>query len=107
MKIEVADYDIDHGEQHDYAFCPIALACNRQGLSRTFVYDDVTWDASNGDRLRASLPQSALDFIRDFDGDKPVSPFSFELDVERAQKSLLPHEDALGMNKSEEDSTDV
>lgn len=85
MTIFVTEEDIAEGISRSCEFCPIANAIQRQTpwkyavvlLSCVFECESKRADLHG----RVDLPESACDFIRDFDADRPVSPFSFEIDV--------------------------
>ena len=77
MKIEVTQSHIDNGHRTKCKECPIALAIIDvvgEG-NEVMVYP-------HGARINGDLyflPIQASDFILDFDRDKAVHPFSFEL----------------------------
>lgn len=77
IEVEVTQADIDEGVAGDCDLCPIARAARRAGLYGVMVSNSYVigncWDAS--------LPQVARDFIRVFDDDATVRPFTFTLAV--------------------------
>jgi len=77
--IEVTAEDIAKGIPKVCAACPVALAIKRvtgRGASVMQLYigfhDGSGWIDS---------PREVLPFVRAFDNEQPVKPFSFELDV--------------------------
>lgn len=80
MTIEVTQDDIDKGDEADCDKCPIALAINRATGKRWCVVWHRCWlDEDHSPSI--DLPESAVDFIQDFDNDQSVKPFSFELAI--------------------------
>lgn len=90
MTIFVTEEDISKGISRSCEFCPIANAIQRQTpwkyavvlLSSVFECESKRADLDG----RVDLPESACGFIRDFDADRSVSPFSFEIDIPSATK---------------------
>lgn len=79
--VSVTQIDIDSGKQKKCFECPVALAVRRSTGMRCRV------DGSQG-MLEAELkviyvyfPPYAVDFQNDFDLGGPVTPFSFEIEV--------------------------
>jgi hypothetical protein len=77
--INVTQEDIDSGHKGQCETCPIALAAMRVFKTRVLaegqelhVYHNDIWNLF-------FLPEEATYFIKAFDHDKPVSPFSFEI----------------------------
>lgn len=75
MNIEVTQADIDEGDACNCRECPVALAIARAvGVEvrveylRVFIKEKII-----------HLPEQAVDFIDDFDSERPVKPFSFDL----------------------------
>lgn len=80
--IEVTDADIAAGLPKRCLLCPIAIALNRT-LGRPKADIKVGWgQIQMPDGTSTSLPQLAIDFVRAFDYGKPVSPFTFEIEVD-------------------------
>jgi hypothetical protein len=84
-KISVTQEDIDRGVRSHAGWCPIARAIKRTLFGKPgapLIPDaDVkvghyAVDIQDG---RAYLPQEAVEFIQDFDVDRPVKPFEFDL----------------------------
>ena len=83
MRIEVTQEDIDRGLKSSCYECPIAYAYKRKvknkirlGFSVGTEYIDHFVGESQD---RYMLPKEAKKFIRRFDQDQPVRPFSFEI----------------------------
>ena len=84
MIIKVTQDDIDNGIKEDNCFCPIALAITRQ-LNREvsvctrwiYIYGDhnIGWVYDH----QYDTPLIVRRFIDDFDFDRKVEPFEFEL----------------------------
>ena len=81
MKIEVTQKDIDEGVQGECQLCPIALAFKRKTKLK---HVDVSGKYIVLYRRKSNnlheLPKEAQTFIKRFDGEKTVKPFSFELE---------------------------
>ncbi len=80
-RINVTQEHINNGEKFDCNKCPIALATKGTIFFLSIIirqkkYNDPAYTFSEYD-----LPEKALDFISDFDYDKKVKPFSFNLKV--------------------------
>ncbi len=75
MLISVTQQDIENGVDCDTQCCPIALAIYRVAGQCTVGKHSVEF-ASGG---RVPLPWCAQQFIRDFDHERDVEPFEFEL----------------------------
>ena len=75
MIVKVTRKDIRHGEPDSTDSCPIALALRRMSFEWCQVQNSY-WSYYNN-RNRAPLPKKAKEFIKAFDQEKPVSPFSF------------------------------
>lgn len=83
--IEVTQEDIEAGNAQDPYSCPIALACERITGNKAGVDpEDITlYHEDNWSTRTHGVPHPlAVQFMRDFDNHYPVSPFSFELEVE-------------------------
>ncbi len=78
MIIKVSDKHIKDGMKGKANYCPIALA-----LREVVNTDNVSVDGSEIviDKEFLPTPGVAESFIGQFDGNKPVKPFSFELNV--------------------------
>jgi len=77
MRITVTQEHIDTGWRGRAYQCPVALAIHEEtGIS--FSVGCITAAIYSRRESKITLPQSAQDFIRDFDCQFPVGPFSFE-----------------------------
>ena len=98
FEIEIIQADINAGSPDDCSECPIALASVRAyglyqlrgdvaevmvdsdgkgGMEGLIVLDYWHWDDRRLRKVRKKLPKNALEFIRSFDEDGKVAPFSF------------------------------
>lgn len=74
MKVTVTQEDIDKGRPQVRHGCPIAIAVkrinksNKVWIGRLIAFIDETC---------YQLPNTAIQFVKDFDSNKPVEPFSF------------------------------
>lgn len=85
MTINVTQECINHGVPDACFGCPIALAMMADpGITAAEANWDFLswWSPSSGNWERCKTPESARNFIDDFDASKPVAPFSFELTPE-------------------------
>jgi hypothetical protein len=89
LKVSVTQADIDSGHRNDCTECPIALAINRAApfdLAYSFKvrhsYVEVFMNNKTGANEFWELPYEAKMFIRNFDKNKPVKPFEFEIKME-------------------------
>ena len=82
MRIEVTAQDIVEGERFGCYSCPIALALKRIGKRNWAVKSEILrrWTES-GRAVDVPLPRDAKAFIDDFDHDRPVEPFSFDIEL--------------------------
>jgi hypothetical protein len=80
--VDVTQKDIDKGCKTNATHCPVARAgkrvfkCNVSVTSLT-----LSVFSPHGGWQDIPLPNEVGSFIRSFDRDKPVQPFSFNLDV--------------------------
>lgn len=82
MTINVTEDNIRLGERGSHFYCPIALAVQRDfvGCYHAAVgAKDVMVFLMNDLGQRFDLPSEATQFIRDFDNQAHVAPFSFTL----------------------------
>lgn len=83
MKIEVTQKDIDYGIQGESELCPIARAVKRETKRKNVHVDrstvEIYRNKSNGSNFY-TLPPKAQTFVRRFDRQESVKPFSFELE---------------------------
>ena len=78
MKIYVTQNDIDTGIKRSYDSCPVALAVSRVvNRGKSFVGKRIIVPYVAGRHI--DTPESVSKFVDDFDFDRPVSPFIFEL----------------------------
>lgn len=87
VKIKVTQDDIRNGLKETASLCPIALAAKRS-LAKIGSMDGVGitiigFTANNGRQYNLDLPNEVTEFIRRFDGDEPVEPFEFQLEIEK------------------------
>jgi hypothetical protein len=82
MKIEVTQRDIDYGVQGECHLCPIALAFKRSSnFKRVYVNSKSIEVLQTGKAVKSyELPKKAQTFVRRFDRQESVKPFSFELE---------------------------
>lgn len=78
MRVKVTQEDIDRGRPGVSSSCPIALALERETHS-VWLVSNYTAEQFKGGRFR--LPQSAVDFVRQFDKHHDAVPFEFEMEV--------------------------
>lgn len=86
MTISVTQQHIDHGVQGSACNCPIANAITEALDLSHYIYAVVT-----GEQLRLVarfarvtqyyLPKEAREFIKHYDNNQPVTPFTFELEL--------------------------
>lgn len=79
MRIEVTESDIVHGARWDCDNCPIALAIERATHQANCW--SVLWNRATSPLGTVWLPDEAKDFIDNFDNERPVAPFSFDVDL--------------------------
>jgi hypothetical protein len=80
--ITVTALDIKRGESGDPTLCPIARAASRTLRRRALIGDTLGVEYSRKNRdesVEYSLPKRAHKFIRKFDKDESVRPFTFRL----------------------------
>lgn len=78
MTISVTQQHIDRGEALSCSRCPIALAISDCFLASCTVLHHSVCITDLG---YYSLPNECNDFITAFDNNQPVSPFTFELEL--------------------------
>ena len=79
MKITVTQRDIERGSKFHCTRCPVARAIRRKLNCRLEVF--CTYGLLFNPKQYFKIPSIASIFIKDFDNEKPVRPFSFELKV--------------------------
>lgn len=79
--IHVLQADINNGLRGSCSTRPIALA-----VARTFPEDTVfvSYGTIVANHTEYRTPKEVRQFIVDFDNDRPVTPFEFELPIEEA-----------------------
>ena len=88
VTIQVTQEHIDHGKAGDCAECPVARAFLGAvpDLQRVAVWDAgcARADLYFGpvDPVVILLPEVVTDFVSAFDDGRPVSPFSFDVEVD-------------------------
>ena len=82
MKIEVTQKDIDKGVQGECQLCPIALAFKRNSNIKRVYVNTKSIEVLHRETGAKSyeLPKKAQTFVKRFDRQEPVKPFSFELE---------------------------
>lgn len=82
MKVVVTQDHIDRGLPARAQLCPIALALNEQHGNGHYVMVSAIDYSPNGWQTVAwyHMPPEASQFVRDFDHDRPVQPFEFEVE---------------------------
>jgi len=80
ININVTENDIRQGVPEDCNQCPIAIAALRVFPETEIRVGDMieVYPLNGDDEEWYDLPDSALEFISDFDDGKDVHPFSFE-----------------------------
>lgn len=78
MTIRVEQKHIDEWKKFDCLLCPIALAVTEQLKCRIV---EVLRHNIYIDSQRIPMPTDAFNFAHDFDYEKPVHPFTFELPI--------------------------
>ncbi len=76
--ITVTQKHINKGIQTDAQECPIAKALRTAGLRNVSV-SGMSVYFGKGWKRTAELPKRARNFIKKFDNEKPVKPFTFRL----------------------------
>jgi hypothetical protein len=77
VRIEVGQEDIDQGCKASASYCPIARAVGR--VIRGPVSVGAIWITLEDSTVY--LTDEARQWVWDFDNDRDVEPFSFEIDV--------------------------
>jgi hypothetical protein len=81
ITVSVTQEDIDKGCKGDYTACPIQRAVARQVDARVEVTESEITFEKNYHWDGVTTPIVARDFIRSYDGNEQVAPFSFELEI--------------------------
>jgi len=82
IKIQVTQKDIDNGKPRDMGYCPIAMAIHRCRFRKAEVDNSVIHlHGYYSDEDPLPMPQTAKRFVKQFDAEKPVRPFTFSLKV--------------------------
>jgi hypothetical protein len=78
--INVTQEHIDKGKKISCSNCPVALAIGERVTTES-VYVHPRFIYLGKLMTERDLPKEAQRFIRRFDGEKEVEPFSFDLDI--------------------------
>jgi hypothetical protein len=87
ITISVTEIDIDLGVRRDCWGCPIGRAMFRATGEKYIVCETVASVIGERHR-RVSLPDVAIQFIREFDSGNFPKPFEFEVEVDRQWLSI-------------------
>ena len=87
LTVGVTAEHIEQGIPTDPDHCPVALALEELNLCVLFVQPDEVHFVHRGTHHVSDLPLAAAEFIRNYDANIPVQPFSFELVVPPAADS--------------------
>ena len=77
VKISVTQQHIDRGLKGSCTKDPIALACQDAGMKKPFIGPYVI---SDNHEVEYYVPEAARQFMKDYDNDKLVFQFDFELE---------------------------
>jgi hypothetical protein len=78
VKIQVTQEHINAGVRGSATSDPIALALKDAGWEKPYVN---VFGLQNGQIKRYPLPAGMWEFMYNFDNEKPVKPFEFEVEV--------------------------
>jgi hypothetical protein len=78
IKVTVTKSDISNGRHRAVQACPIALAIKRRRKSKEVYVGNYTVELRD---QTYKLPHAAQVFIKRFDNEQPVRPFTFKLDT--------------------------
>ena len=80
MNISVTQADIRNGQRRECAACPIARAIRRKlhKLVKVGCWSASLWRDGEMTHM-GELPKTAIQFIVDFDNDRLVKPFTFQM----------------------------
>lgn len=79
VKIVVTASDIKRGRRCSAFGCPVALAaCRALGLDDDALPLGVSDEINVYNKIRYSIPDKAIEWIKRFDDSLPVEPFEFE-----------------------------
>ena len=82
MKIKVTEDHIRNGTRRNPISCPIACAVKEQhpiAVEQGWRICSSEIERLSHDIASIDLPQEAKEFIDDFDNERPVQPFEFEI----------------------------
>jgi len=74
--IEVKQEHLNKGKKHKCNECPVALALKDAGFSGV----NVTYFSATLNGTYVPLSKTVESYIKAFDADKPVSPFTFQVE---------------------------
>ncbi len=81
MKISVTQQHINSGLRGSCSGDPISLAMKNAGLDKPWASPDhLAWRVGFRD-YSVRTPENVVQFMQDFDNNKPVQPFEFEVEV--------------------------
>lgn len=80
MTIHVTAEDIATGVRGECMTCPVAIAVNRVTRTWCYVFSDGHIGIHGDQWIEA--PREVSMFLQMFDAGLPVTPFTFELDIE-------------------------
>lgn len=90
LTIEVTEEDIREGKRCDCDECPVALAWSRAAGCQWDVGTKSAGPTDTGAWAhRVPLPPVAATFVRMFDDDLYVKPFSFTVDIPKELESYI------------------
>jgi hypothetical protein len=78
--INVTEDDIKNARRQSCTRCPIANAFRKLNVPFLGVWVNMIAFPYDSNRDDINLPEVAVKFINDFDNNKEVSPFSFEVE---------------------------
>lgn len=79
--VDVTEEDIRNGKRCEGRECALALAIRRTGLDAKVGWENIWIYRDNEEPHPVSLNVDAFKFREDFDHCRPVSPFSFTLEL--------------------------
>ena len=88
MKINVTEEDIRMGLRANCCYCPIAIALKKAFKVKRVAVSPVAFSIGRLRIFVCTLDDNSniANFIEDFDNEKPVKPFSFEIRIRFRRK---------------------
>lgn len=80
-QIEVTSHDIQDGCMGDAMDCPVARAMRRTLGKRVVAVTGSAWLDAIGSAIPRRVPPEVTSFVRAYDHDQPVAPFTFEVEL--------------------------